>query len=283
MRKRFALFFFMVLSCTATVNAATIFSDDFDDCTVGCTVGSTAPNSANWMQWMLDGTSATHDSVTHYSGEITSPGRGGSGKSLKLWRHSTSWTGSASHAGALVLTAPSSLSNFYVRFYAKIPNEMVIPPDTKMWRFNTSGGEIYVNLNASGSGGKGDSFLWCWGGSGDSSINTTLVSAATLVTLWDGDWHCWELRFNLSTGTVTFWGDGSQLGSITDSRLQQGTWNSYMQHFPLGNAQQGNWQSSWQSFEVDDFSINTTYTGPDAGTAPIPSLHGVSLHGVDMP
>ena len=32
------------------VLASNIFSDNFDDCTLGCTVGETAPNSANWMQ-----------------------------------------------------------------------------------------------------------------------------------------------------------------------------------------------------------------------------------------
>lgn len=244
-----------------------IFQDNFDahsgaECTVNA---DTAPDG--WDQWMCDGISATAGGSTHYSGEITEPGRGGSGKSLKMWRYGDYWTGSASYAGSLLYTAQTGYANFFLRFYAKLPTGLVVPPDTKMWRFNVSGGsgEIYVNLNATSSGGSGDTFLWCWGGSGDSGDNTTLVDAETLATLWDGDWHCWQFQFNLTAGTVTFWGDGTQLGTITDSRLAAGTWNSYMQHFPLGNAQQGSWQASWLAFEIDDVIIATTKaeTDPD--------------------
>lgn len=262
--------------------AAIIFSENFDshsgdECTVN---NSTAPDG--WDQWMTDGISASHDSVTHYSGEITETGRGGSGKSLKLWRHSDSWVGSASYAGSLLYTAPTGYANFFLRFYAKIPTGLYVPYNTKMWRFNVSGGsgEIYVNLNAApDTGGKGYTYLWVWGGSGDSSDNTTLVNAETLETLWDGDWHCWQFQFNLTAGTVTFWGDGVQLGSITDSRLQAGTWNSYMQHWPLGNAQGSNWQSSWLAFEVDDLIIATTKaeTDPDdAEPTPARKLNNVT-------
>lgn len=224
---------------------------------------------------MLDGTSGTADGTTHYSGEVTSTGRGGAGKSLKMWRYGSSyWTGSASYAGSLTMQTGTSYSNFYLRFYAKIPAGMTIPPDTKMWRFNTSGssGELYVNLNDYGSG----TFLWVWGGSGGSSVNTELLTPAETATLMDGNWHCWQFQFNLASNTVTFWGDGVLMGTITDSRLD-GSWNSYMQHWPLGNAQGGNWQSSWQSFEVDDLVIATTKaeTDPDGGsdtTAPTVSI-----------
>jgi len=263
-------------------NAIIIFQDSFDSCTTGCTVGASEPNSAAWTQWVTDGLSATHDSVTHYSGEITSSGRGGSGKSLKLWRHSDSWTGSASYAGALVMSAPSSYSNFYLRFYAKVSGSMSFPADVKMFRLNTTGasGELYVNLNNYGSG----TFLWVWGGSGDSSINTELLTPTETASLFDGEWHCWQFQFNLSTNTVNFWADGVLLGSITDSRLD-GAWDSLLQHWPLGNAQDGSWQSSWQPFEVDDIIIATSKleTDPDESTpASSPFFGGAIISGATL-
>lgn len=258
--------FFMLPSFA---HAEIIFQDNFDTCTSGCTVGVSSPNSANWMQWMQDPPiSFTYNSVTHNSGEITMPGRNDVGKSLKLWRAGTSNVGSASYSGSLVLESPpgGARSDFHMRFYMKLPTALTPPPDTKLFRLNTSsgGGEIYVNLNGDGSG-RGGTILWLYGTGGDSAVNTTLLSASQLNPLWDGNWHCWEFHFNLTAGTVTFWGDDVQLGSITDSRLEQGTWNSYLQHFPLGNAQQGNWQDSWQALEVDDFVISTEHIGPDMG------------------
>lgn len=275
----YSLIVLILLLISFPCYASIIFQDNFDNCTTGCTVGSTEPNSpstGSWLQWTLGGTTGTADGTTHYSGEITSPGRGGAGKSLKLWRYGSAyWTGSDSYAGCLVSNAPSTpYSNYYIRFYAKIPEAMDFPPDTKLFRFHTSGtsGEIYVNLNDYGSG----LFLWVWGGTGDSSYNTELLTPAETATLLDGNWHCWQFQFNLASNTVTFWGDGVLMGSITDSRLD-GAWNSYLNHFPLGNAQQGDWQSSWQSFEVDDLVIATTKaeTDPDGGsdtTAPTVSI-----------
>lgn len=260
----------LIVVSPALVHGAVIFSDNFDnDCTGNAcnVIGGTSNVPTGWNQWYADSIGAIYDSVTHYSGEISSPGRGGNGKSLKLWRYSYSWTGSASYAGSLLFTSPGSYSNFFLRFYAKIPTDMVLPPDTKMFRLNTSAGEIYINLNGDGSG-RGGTYLLAWGASGDSTVNTTLLNKAQISTLWDGNWHCWEFQFDLTAGTVTFWGDGIQLGTLTDSRLKQGTWNNYLQHFPLGNAQQGSFQSAWRAFEVDDFVLSTTYVGPD-NTAPI--------------
>jgi hypothetical protein len=134
----------------------------------------------------------------------------------------------------------------------------------KLFRLNTSGGEIYVNINPVGSGWyRGDAELQIGAG----VQWDTLLSSSQLLSLWDGNWHCWQFRFNLSTGTVTFWADGNLVSSVSGIPGMSGAWNSYFQHFPLGNAQITYWQSSWQAFEVDDLIIATTKaeTDPDGG------------------
>jgi hypothetical protein len=246
--------------------ATIIMQDNFDDEPATAHVGGTTPSG--WSQWMADGISATHDSVTHYSGEIASPGRGGTGKALKLWRHSNSWVGSASYAGSLVDNAsPGSYSDFYMRFYAKIPVafDMTGGIGLKLWRFNTTGGEIYLDLIPTTSGWyrSGNAQLQMLAGSGW----TTLLNNAQLQALWDGQWHAWQFRFNLSTQTTTFWMDGTQIASVSIPGMD-GAWDSYLQHFPLGNQQASAWQSSWQAFEVDDFVVATTKaeTDPDGGS-----------------
>lgn len=241
--------------------AAIIFQDNFDNCTVGCTVNtSNAPNSANWVQWFRsEPLSSTQGGVTHYAGEITSPGRGGSGNSLKLWRY-----GSFTHDynGSLVATSPGSYSDFYMRFYVKIPTDMNMTGGTylKMFRFNTSGGEIYININPGGGDLKSTGSLQVHAGSW-----ITILNNAQLSTLWDGEWHAWQFRFNLATSTLTFWVDGVETVNLTSVGFS-GVWNYLLQHFPLGNAD-GTWQSSWQAFEVDDLIIATTKaeTDPDGG------------------
>lgn len=281
MKKIKIIFVILIFLTIAPFNvlASNIFSDNFDDCTLGCTVGGTAPNSANWMQWMTDNISATHDTVTHYSGEITSPGRDGSGKSLKLWRHSTSFTGSASYSGPLVMESPGSYNNFYMRFYTKIPVDLDMYGGVglKMFRFNTTGGEIYLDILPSGGEDwyRGKSTLSLYGNSGWK----TILNDAQLLSVWDGNWHCWQFNFNLSGNSVIMWVDGIEVANLSSVGIS-GTWDSYLQHFPLGNQQSDYWQNSWQAFEVDDLVFATTKAETDPLptdlTAPIPPI-GLSV------
>lgn len=252
----------LLIAFPFNVLASNIFSDNFDDCTSGCTVGGTAPNSADWMQWMTDNISATHDTVTHYSGEIASPGRDGSGKSLKLWRHSSSFTGSASYSGPLVMESPGSYDNYYMRFYTKIPVELDMYGGVglKMFRFNTTGGEIYLDILPSGGDDwyRGNSTLSIYGDSGWK----TILNDAQLLSVWDGNWHCWQFNFNLSGNSLIMWLDGVEVANISNVGIS-GIWNSYLQHFPLGNQQASYWQNSWQAFEVDDLVFATTKVETD--------------------
>lgn len=276
MRIIFALILILFISTPSF--GTIILSDNFDNCTSGCNVGGTEPNSpstGSWTQWHTDNISGTYGGVTHYSGEITSTGRGGTGKSLKLWRAESNFIGSASYSGSLLYTTSTARSDFYFRFYAKIPAALSIPDDTKAWRLNCSGGsgEIYFAFMG---GGSSPYFVVSADGGGGYHTET-LATVEQLAALRDGDWHCWQFRFNIGTGTITMWADGVQLSSVTHSNYAQTAWNSYLQHWPLGNSQGGNWQLSWQSFEVDDVIIATTKaeTDPDGGsdtTAPTVSI-----------
>lgn len=82
-----ALIIIITLSVSIPTQAAIIFEDNFD--AVGTvTLGVDTPTL--WTEWLAQGVaaSATRDAVTHYGGEITYPGWGGAGKSLKQWRNS---------------------------------------------------------------------------------------------------------------------------------------------------------------------------------------------------
>lgn len=258
-----------------TACSSVIFQDNFDNCTSGCVVSpGDAPNSAGpypaeWLQWYNDPpNNATYDNVTKYAGEITAPGRGGSGMSLKLWRN-----GDFNHSynGALLTSSPGTYSDFYMRFYAKISPDMNMTGGNyiKMFRVNTSSGEIYVNVNPGAGDVKSTGQLQVMGESGWKTILTN----SQLMALWDGNWHAWQFRFNLSSNTLTFWVDGGEPITINSAGFS-GAWNSYLQHFPLGNAD-GTWQSSWQAFEVDDLVIATTKEETD----PINSTRRLSLAG----
>lgn len=255
-----------------TNSHATIFyQDNFDSCTVNCIPVSTIapPNSGNgmWMQWMGPGQSATVGGVTHYSGEITSPGRGSSGKSLKLWRSGSYFDG---YTGSLVSNLQLSAKNIYMRWYQKIPVAMDIVANAnyqKMFRFSTSGGDLYVDLISDRSSGSLQLLI-------PSNIATPITSGNLPTTIWDGNWHCIEMQFGLDRSTYKLWIDGNlsySNTSVSYGPVANATFSSYLQHFPLGNRgsnPMASYQSSWQAFEVDDIVIADTYIGPVGGSPP---------------
>ncbi|KKW18765.1 MAG: hypothetical protein UY62_C0095G0001, partial [Parcubacteria group bacterium GW2011_GWF2_50_9] len=78
------LFGAVTLMVPSFASAAVIFQDNFDSCTQNCVAAQLAA-PPGWGQWMGPG-SASVGGTMHYDGEITSPGRGGTGKSFKTWR-----------------------------------------------------------------------------------------------------------------------------------------------------------------------------------------------------
>jgi len=246
--------------------AGIIFQDNFDSCTQNC-VSSSLSAPPGWAQW-YGPTSATIGGVTHYAGEITSPGRGEKGKSFKTWRNGSSWE---NYNGVLAYTFSSSQSEIYMRYYVKLPKAMDLSQCTgsnylKLWRLNTTGsaGEIYLNLNQNG----GSSYNT---GSLQVATNTrgltTILNNTNLRAIWDDNWHSWEWHINLATGVLELWIDGIPRYSGSGWNFGGGTFK-YVQHFSMGNHATGcNWQSTWQAMDIDDFVLSTTYVGPDGGSS----------------
>ncbi len=260
--------------------AAVIFQDNFDSAPSNARVGGSVPTG--WDSWYVQGgaVSATFDSVTHYAGEISSPGRGGTGKSLKIWRHST-WPTYNSYHGPLAYTFPTSSSyrEIYLRYYMKLPAGMNInrfDNYVKLWRLNLSGGgELYLNIGTDTGTGtlQNSGFIHLLNAS---TFAQKLLTAGNVP--WDSAFHCYEFRIKLnstgnSDGALEFWLDGVRKYSNTSFNFNASTSDrfTYLQHFSVGNRddQSTSWQNSWQAFEFDDFVLSTTYVGPD-GAAPTP-------------
>lgn len=247
---------------------AVLYSDDFDDCTSNCapTASSISPpnSSALWTAWYTNA-SATADGVTHWNSEITSPGRGGSGKSLKVWRHSIYWTGYSGINGNIA----TATNDMYFRYYIKIPVEMDITPAVdylKWWRINVPGGiEQYIGMRAVN---RSTAYVSLYN---SAQGHTTVLTHTQTLSLWDGNWHCLEFHFNntSTTGTAEVWMDGVATYSNSSYAYPGTGIMRQFQHFSVGNhGDGGNWQNSWQAIEFDDLVISTTYVGPDSSSTP---------------
>jgi len=264
---QFILFYLsaLLLWGFSPVYAAVIFEDNFDRVISGANTGGSVP--AGWSQWYAEGSpSATRNGVSHHAGEVTSPGRGGSGKSLKLWRHSDAWE---SYTGALHFNFPNSTihNDIYMRWNMRLPEALDLTGNSyylKLFRLNISGGkgEIYLNINnTSGSGamranGKVQVLSASW---------KTVLNNEELRNVWDSNWHCWEMRFGINSSRLTLWIDGIQKYDSTSFSYGASDAGRFimLQHFPLGNHSAGSqWQSSWQALEVDDFILADKYIGP---------------------
>jgi len=265
--KRAAFFLIALLLFASAAHGAVFFSDNFDSCTSNCTVTTAGPpNSAGWSAWYASQLTATIGGVQHYSGEITSPGRGGTGKSLKMWRASTAF-GDYSDALNWIGSGPN---HWFMRYYIKIPTGFSSSQDYKLWRFNTN----------SGVAGKNEIYMDYYGGTWaiyDGGPWQNLISSSQYNgLLHDGNWHCVEFEFGLATNTLRFWIDDI-LRYENTNRTWTATGNlSGMQHFNIGNTYDhtGKWQSGWLAMEVDDFVLSTTYVGPVSGgvnPAPLPT------------
>jgi hypothetical protein len=157
-----------------------------------------------------------------------------------------------------------------MRWYQKIPVAMDIVANAnyqKMFRFSTSGGDLYVDLISDRSSGSLQLLI-------PSNIATPITSGNLPTTIWDGNWHCIEMQFGLDRSTYKLWIDGNlsySNTSVSYGPVANATFSSYLQHFPLGNRgsnPMASYQSSWQAFEVDDIVIADTYIGPVGGSPP---------------
>jgi len=266
----------VAVSTTQPSTSNIFFQDNFDNCTQGCTNASPYLAPAGWTSWYGAGNLATVGGVSHYAGEITSPGRGGGGKSLKTWRAGAYWEG---YDGVLSYDFKAAYSEIYMRYYVKVPKELDLSRCSgsnyqKLWRLNTNGTakEIYLNINQNGGSLYNTGNLQMYVPVPNSPW-VTILNNTDLKAIWDGNWHSWEWHVNLNTGLVELWIDGvrrfSQSG--TGFNFGGGTFTR-MQHFSMGNHATGcSWQSSWQAMDIDDFVLSTSYVGPSGGTTPPPA------------
>lgn len=249
---------------------ATIFSDNFDLHAETCHTGGDVPSG--WTLWYENDISSIKDSVTHYAGEISIPGRGNTGKSLKVWRHSD-WPAMNNYSGGLRYDFSANYSNIFIRYYQKMPTALTLNASDylKSWRFNTTGGsrEIYLDfrqeasgtdMRAEGSWGIYDGGPW-----------VTVLDNNGLRQIWDGNWHCIEFQLGLSNRTLNLWVDGVLIFSDMNRNWVATGYFDFIQHFAIGNSGDGGtWQDSWQAIEFDDLVISTTYVGPGAVVPPSP-------------
>jgi len=278
----------LIISWPVLANGATIFSDNFDSCTVGCVAGTTPPNKPSvgrWADWVSkDSASAvTVDGVTHHPGEISYPGRGGTGKSLKIWRNGSLWSGNGGYAGVLYPTQWSPQRHVFMRFWMKIPVAFDVHNayNMKFFRFITNGNPdvVYVQINASQSGWTrdngefqiSDNFIHPW--QKDWPWVTLLNNSEMKTKMWDGNWHCHEFELDLDNNIFRYWVDDNLQYSNTNWvwNLQGGiTW---INHFNLGNQIDGAYfQTGWQAMDMDDIVLSTTRVGLGAGGAEPPPL-----------
>ena len=278
-----------ILFVGPTIGAAeVIFSEDFSSWNSDYPFDSyDDPGPDGWS--FANGNSAgyaTFDGVTHYTGEVTTPGRAGaSDRALKIWRHST-FTSNDSFYGLLGYQESNlhTTRELYTRWYMKIPVNFKIAEDAscymnyqKLWRYlYGASGVIYLNFNGSNfTSAKLQLYAL-----GDTS-SPTWKNIINVADIQDGEWHCHELRIKLNTqgnadGEYQYWLDGVEIMHFTGAAFGANE-NEYFSstQFGMGNSgikdcsPQGEFQSTWSAIEFDDYVLSTTYVGPE-GTASAP-------------
>ena len=270
---QFIVTFIPVFSCGEFAQGAVIFQDNFDSSCTGTqcySSGGVSSYPVGWNQWYFENNQPiTLGGVSHHGGEITSPGRGGIGKSLKIWRYGSAYPG---YTGGLLKTLSSTSRNLFIRWYMKIPSDMRMNgciEYQKLWRFDNSSGHcVYLNINEGWQRGQMQIY--------DDTEWVTILNNTQTAALMDGEWHCIEVQLGLDRMTLNLWVDGVLRYNNTSKNWHantNGVFNNYLQHFGFGNrGSTCSWQESWRAIEFDDLIIADTYIGPDGGVpTPLPS------------
>jgi hypothetical protein len=256
----------VLLLLSASAYGAVIFSDNFDSCTTNCEATNVGPpDSADWGTW--NGYASwdrytSYGGVYHYSGEITSPGKGGTGGSLKMWRAGTAF---GDYCGALELNPfPDYYANehLFMSYWIKIPADWSSSQPYKLWRLKTSGGsgqsEIYLDYYYGDTWSIYDGSGW-----------TTILDSNELADITDSAWHFIEWEVSLgSPGVLRMWVDDVIKHNESNRSWQASGDINGLMHFAIGNTQNhaGTWQEAWRAMEFDDFIISTTQIGSGGGS-----------------
>ena len=279
--------FIFILFFAIAAHGAIIFQDDFDttswpddyDFEDGSDTNCPYCDSLEWYDTQ-GGSSGVYDSVTHWEGEVTTPGREGeSDRSFKMWRGGNNAL-DAELGGSKLSYRDSNLygtSDLYMRFYMKIPTDFQLASGTcymnylKLARHSIGGsvgahaGSVYINFN-------GGSFS-------TSDFEVTGTQSGSWITLvpmseiQDGAWHCHEIRVKLSgvgasDGIVQYWLDGSLEVTETGLDYDIQTGESFTRAgLGTGNTgarvcePNGEYQTAWRAIDFDDYVLSTTYIG----------------------
>ena len=281
--------FILLIILYSPANAQIIFSENYDS------IGDINCNDAvpdGWVAWNGCPTD-TYQGITHYSGEISSPGRGEVGKSLKLWRHNGLFA--TDYSG--YLSSPDITSKnyreLYVRYYMKVPSGFDVSggPGVKFDRFwsNYDFGQVSM-MAVEGGFHSGRFAIYC---PSMGSPNYFWSHSFNDLGINDGEWHCIELHYKmnspgLSDGAIELFINGEcvslKYDKYPDVWTPEGQGYYTISGIPgdrvfkralipgignTGNAPYVMTPDIWQAIEFDDYVVSTSYIGPD-GKNPLP-------------
>jgi hypothetical protein len=297
----FSLSIFLICLFSAQVEARVIFSDNYDAIEDGWNCGDGVPLGSGYTSQSACA-SDTYDDVTHYCGEITSSGMGGSGNSLKMWRHDGTW--GSGYCGYLnYVFSEEEFNNYhkeiFVRYYMKIPSDWDACLNTSCGASQSANtaklSRFYVG---SSYGGHSNEFRFDVLGSSFQTGKFALASPTgggvnytdTLSNLGilDGNWHCYEIHLimnsatGVSDGECHFYIDGVQveLGGSPAGVMNKDFNYLTNEYFTkiltpgIGNLTYGFYDfpdSNWRAIEFDDYVVSTEYIGPKNAPPSAPS------------
>ncbi len=253
----------------------------------------------DWSHWSASPSDyQTLNEVSHYSGDISAPGRGETGQALKQWRRNGPYF--MDYTGYL---NPQKFNwntqkyrDLYFRYYFKWPHNLTVPTGVGT-KFNrayagssegSSDGELY--LGAEGAlGDSGHFYIYLAGmGTGERTFRSESFLA---LGVNDGDWHCLEFHVKFNTpdqgdGIVGLFIDGNALNlSYYPHQTDPEVWSDgeftswsgvpsdyyFTRAFVPGIGNTGNSVApyvispdEWTAMEFDDYIVSTTYIGPES-------------------
>jgi hypothetical protein len=263
----------MVAFACSNAAAAVIMQDNFDN-----------PSPSDWNSsdsyyspWNGKASDSTSNcvGVVKHAGSIESPGRGGSGKSLRLNRCNGFYT--EGYYGYYNYTnADSSIKKLYARWYWRLPSAtdayLGDAQYLKLTRWNMgSGSEVYVNFNFGGNLRNSELMVYPQLNGADFAnqpSQTWYGTGRTFGSIADGKWHAFEMMLDISSSTVQMqiWLDGSSVWTFSENLSPySGTYIKNCLTPGIGNmASNSFWDfptSGWYALEFDDYVLSTTYVG----------------------
>ena len=212
---------------------------------------------------------------------LTTVGRGGTGycfsgaqdiSAYLMWRYNNEW--------------PSD--EMYVSFYERFSNYTYTDPNENFKTFYPHWGDAYYVLQGRGT----DCLNISINNSEGVNYNPDYCQSG-VTSMYDGNWHHYEIWLKFSIGQSRFWYDGVL---ISDEVLPSGTWDVFDNYLTLGSAdseEPGTFLRQYDDWEVwdglPDQSIpetcsdniqNQDETGIDCGgvcdACVVPATYGLS-------